>query len=123
MIGFEYEGSVNYISRIDDFQEYMKPEVYEAMREAFENGCDGVGGFRKKYEEIKSDYDDLEYECESLKDEIDGAEDRLAECEEERDNLDEKYKSLKHQIEKLINDIYMEYIKPDDIVPALEKMI
>lgn len=34
-----------------------------------------------------------------------------------------KYKSLKHQIEKLINDIYMEYIKPDDIVPALEKMI
>lgn len=38
----------------------MKPEVYEAMREAFENGCDGVGGFRKKYEEIKSDYDDLE---------------------------------------------------------------
>lgn len=55
MIGFEYEGSVNYISRIDDFQEYMKPEVYEAMREAFENGCDGVGGFRKKYEEIKTD--------------------------------------------------------------------
>ena len=65
----------------------------------------------------------FEYECESLKDEIDGAEDRLAECEEERDHFDEKYKSLKHQIEKLINDIYMEYIKPDDIVPALEKMI
>ena len=72
---------------------------------------------------VVSDYDDLEYECESLKDEIDGAEDRLAECEEERDNLDGKYKSLIHQIEKLINDIYMEYIKPDDIVPALEKMI
>lgn len=50
MIGFEYKGQVAYITRMDDFRDYMEPEVYEAVRKAFENGCDG--GLRQKYEEL-----------------------------------------------------------------------
>lgn len=46
MIGFEYKGQVAYITRMDDFRDYMEPEVYEAVRKAFENGCDG--GLRQK---------------------------------------------------------------------------
>ena len=44
MIGFEYKGQVAYITRMDDFRDYMEPEVYEAVRKAFENGCDAEQG-------------------------------------------------------------------------------
>lgn len=47
MIGFEYKGQVAYITRMDDFRDYMEPEVYEAVRKAFENGFDG--GIRQEY--------------------------------------------------------------------------
>ena len=68
MIGFEYKGQVSYITRMDDFRDYMEPEVYEAVRKAFENGCDG--GLRQKYEELQAEYDELQTEYDILEDEM-----------------------------------------------------
>ena len=130
MIGFEYQGQVNYINRIEDFQDFMEPTVYEAVKEAFEKGCDSAGGLREKYEDLESDYEDLESDYEIVKDELDDVEDRLDDCEdrlndceEERDLLNDKYNTLKSQIKKLINDVYLEYAKLEEVIPALEKMV
>lgn len=65
MIGFEYKGQVAYITRVDDFRDYMEPEVYEAVRKAFENGFDG--GLRQEYEELQAEYDELQTAYDILK--------------------------------------------------------
>ena len=67
MIGFEYKGQVEYITRIEDFRDFMNPAVYEAMVKAFENGCDG--GLRQEYEELQSEYEELQSDYELLEDE------------------------------------------------------
>lgn len=85
MIGFEYKGQVAYITRIDDFRDYMEPEVYEAVRKAFENGCDG--GLRQKYEELQAEYDELQTEYDILEDEmgdIDAVQAEREKCEQVR---------------------------------------
>nr|DAL68945.1 MAG TPA: hypothetical protein [Caudoviricetes sp.] len=111
MIGFEYKGQVAYITRMDDFRDYMEPEVYEAVRKAFENGFDG--GIRQEYEEL------LEDEV----GDIDAVQAEREECEEERDALQEKVDTLTHHIEELINQYYQRYIKTEEIIPELEKLI
>lgn len=124
MIGFEYKGQVAYITRMDDFRDYMEPEVYEAVRKAFENGCDG--GLRQEYEDLRSAYDELQSDYDLLEDEaddIDTVRDELEDCEEERDTLQEKINTLTHRIEELINQYYQRYIKAEEIIPELEKMI
>lgn len=125
MIGFEYEGQVNYITRIEDFRDFMDESVYEAMVKAFENGFGGDGllqkyeELKKYYEELKSDYEILE--CEA--DDIDSIRDELEDCEKERDELQEKFDTLTHCINVLINQYYQKYINQEDIIPQLEKMI
>lgn len=124
MIGFEYKGQVAYITRIDDFRDYMEPEVYEAVRKAFEDGCDG--GLRQEYEELKSEYEELQSDYSILEDEaddIDGVRDELDECEEQRDLMQEKYDTLTQCIKDLIEQYYQRYIKQEDIIPELEKMM
>lgn len=124
MIGFEYKGQVAYITRIDDFRDYMEPEVYEAVRKAFENGCDG--GLRQEYEELQAEYDELQTEYSILEDEADTVDcirDELSECEEQRDSIQEKYDALTQCIESLIEQYYQRYITQEDIIPELEKMI
>lgn len=124
MIGFEYKGQVAYITRIDDFRDYMEPEVYEAVRKAFEDGCDG--GLRQEYEELKSEYEELQSDYSILEDEaddIDGVRDELDECEEQRDSIQEKYDTLTQCIKDLIEQYYQQYIKQEDIIPELEKMM
>lgn len=124
MIGFKYKGQVAYITRIDDFRDYMAPGVYEAVQKAFENGCDG--GLRQKYEELQVEYDELQTEYDILEDEmgdIDAIQAEREKCEEERDALQEKVDTLTHHIENLINQYYQRYIKPEDIIPELEKML
>ncbi len=124
MIGFEYKGQVAYITRIDDFRDYMEPEVYEAVRKAFEDGCDG--GLRQEYEELKSEYEELQSDYSILEDEaddIDGVRDELDECEEQRDLIQEKYDTLTQCIKDLIEQYYQRYIKKEDIIPELEKMM
>lgn len=124
MIGFEYKGQVAYITRIDDFRDYMEPEVYEAVRKAFEDGCDG--GLRQEYEELKSEYEELQSDYSILEDEaddIDGVRDELDECEEQRDLIQEKYDTLTQCIKDLIEQYYQRYIKQEDIIPELEKMM
>ena len=119
MIGFEYKGQVAYITRMDDFRDYMEPEVYEAVRKAFENGCDG--GLRQEYEELQAEteYDILEDEVED----IDAVQAEREKCEEERDALQEKVDTLTHHIKELINQYYQRYIKTEEIIPELEKLI
>ena len=88
MIGFEYKGQVAYITRVDDFRDYMEPEVYEAVRKAFENGFDG--GLRQEYEELQAEYDELQTAYDILEDEvgdIDAVQAEREKCEEERDAL------------------------------------
>lgn len=124
MIGFEYKGQVAYITRIDDFRDYMEPEVYEAVRKAFENGCDG--GLRQEYEELQAEYDELQTVYSILEDEADTVDcirDELSECEEQRDSIQEKYDALTQCIESLIEQYYQRYITQEDIIPELEKMI
>ena len=124
MIGFEYKGQVAYITRIDDFRDYMAPGVYEAVQKAFENGCNG--GLRQEYEDLQSAYDELQSEYDFLEDEagdIDAVRDELEDCEEERDALQEKVDTLTHHIKDLINQYYQQYIKLEDIIPELEKML
>ena len=117
MIGFEYKGQVAYITRMDDFRDYMEPEVYEAVRKAFENGCDG--GLRQEYDELQTEYDILEDEV----GDIDAVQAEREKCEEERDALQEKVDTLTHHIEELINQYYQRYIKTEEIIPKLEKLI
>lgn len=131
MIGFEYKGQVAYITRIDDFRDYMEPEVYEAVRKAFENGCDG--GLRQEYEELQAEYEELQAEYDELQtdysiledeaDTVDCIRDELSECEEQRDSIQEKYDALTQCIESLIEQYYQRYITQEDIIPELEKMI
>lgn len=124
MIGFEYKGQVAYITRIDDFRDYMEPEVYEAVRKAFENGCDG--GLRQEYEELQAEYDELQTDYSILEDEADTVDcirDELSECEEQRDLIQEKYDTLTQCIKDLIEQYYQRYIKQEDIIPELEKMM
>lgn len=117
MIGFEYKGQVAYITRMDDFRDYMEPEVYEAVRKAFENGCDG--GLRQEYDELQTEYDILEDEV----GDIDAVQAEREKCEEERDALQEKVDTLTHHIKELINQYYQRYIKTEEIIPELEKLI
>ena len=119
MIGFLYKGQVNYINRIEDFRDFVEPSLYEAMLQAFENGCGNDDGIQKKYEELESDYEELESQYSSLEDEVD----RLEELAEERDSAKEKYDTLVHCIEVLIAQYYQRYIKQDDLIPNLEKMV
>ena len=42
----------------------MEPEVYEAVRKAFENGCDG--GLRQKYKELLEEYENLQSDYSQL---------------------------------------------------------
>lgn len=124
MIGFEYKGQVAYITRVDDLRDYMEPEVYEAVRKAFENGFDG--GLRQEYEELQAEYDELQTAYDILEDEvgdIDAVQAEREECEEERDALQEKVDTLTHHIEELINQYYQRYIKTEEIIPKLEKLI
>ena len=124
MIGFEYKGQVAYITRMDDFRDYMEPEVYEAVRKAFENGCDGR--LRQEYEELQAEYDELQTEYDILEDEvgdIDAVQAEREKCEEERDALQEKVDTLTHHIKELINQYYQRYIKTEEIIPELEKLI
>ena len=48
---------------------------------------------------------------------------RLEELAEERDSAKEKYDTLVHCIEVLIAQYYQRYIKQDDLIPTLEKML
>lgn len=125
MIGFEYEGQVNYITRIEDFREFMNLSVYEAMIEAFKNGC-GNDGILQKYEELKQDYDELQSDYGILEDEADDLDyvrEELDKCEKEKDELQERYNTLTHCIEVLINQYYQQYIKQEDVIYELERLI
>lgn len=124
MIGFEYKGQVAYITRIDDFRDYMDPEVYEAVRKTFEDGCNG--GLRQEYEELKSAYEELQSDYSILEDEagdIDDVQDELDKCEEQRDSIQEKYDTFKRRIKDIVEQYYQRYIKQEDIIPELEKMM
>lgn len=58
-------------------------QKYEAVRKAFENGCDG--GLWQKYEELQAEYDELQTDYDILEDEvgdIDAVQAELEKCEE-----------------------------------------
>jgi predicted nuclease with TOPRIM domain len=124
MIGFEYKGQAAYVTRLDDFREYMEPEIYEAVQKAFENGFDGR--LRQEYEELQEDYKDLQREYDQLECEvgdIEEVQEELDECEEERDALQEKYDTITNRIKALVNQYYQRYIEPEDIIPELERVM
>lgn len=69
MIGFIYEGQANYITKIEDFREFMQPEVYDAMISAFNVGI--IDNYCEKYEELRDEYNDLQEDYDSLQNEKD----------------------------------------------------
>lgn len=116
MIGLVYKGQVNYITRLEDFADFMELEVYEAVKKVIE---DYGEKYREKYEELKKDYDFLQEEY----DELDDLSDELAECQEQLDDAEQKYELLHHSIKVLIGQFYQRYIQQDDIIPTLEKLV
>ena len=68
---------------------------------------------------LQTAYDILEDEV----GDIDAVQAEREECEEERDALQEKVDTLTHHIEELINQYYQRYIKTEEIIPKLEKLI
>lgn len=116
MIGLVYKGQVNYITRLEDFADFMEPEVYEAVKNVIESY---VENYREKYEELKKDYDFLQEEYDGLED----LSDELAECQEQLDDAEQKYELLQHSIKVLIGQFYQRYIQQEDIIPTLEKLV
>lgn len=124
MIGFEYKGQAAYVTRLDDFREYMEPEIYEAVQKVFENGFDGR--LRQEYGELQEDYKDLQREYDQLECEVGDIEEiqeELEECEEERDALQEKYDTITHRIKSLVNQYYQRYIELEDVISELERVM
>ena len=124
MIGFVYNGQVEYITRIEDFRDYMDSAVYDALVKALE--CGITGGIYNAYEELKFDYDrllseyeDLEMQCDYLSDEAESADECRKECKE----MEQKYELLHHSVEVLVNQLYLGYVPQEDIIPTLEKLI
>lgn len=125
MIGLVYNGQVNYITRIDDFQEFMDAAVFEAVKTALTDGVDSEG-YRAKYENLQSEYENLQIEYDELEDDYDHLEDvsdELKECEETLDGLRKKFSAAMNDIQDLINDSYQGYVKPEDIVTKLEALV
>ena len=118
MIGLEYQGQVHYITRMEDFRDFMEPSVYEALAKALD-GCLLQESYKEKYEDLLTDYEILESEY----DDLDYLKDELADCEEKLDDIKEKYKTFKHAIEVLIGQYHQRYIEQEDIIPTLEKLI
>lgn len=54
---------------------------------------------------------------------IDAVQAEREKCEEERNALQEKVDTLTHHIKELINQYYQRYIKTEEIIPELEKLI
>ena len=117
MIGLVYKGQVNYITRLEDFADFMEPEVYEAMIRALDEGL--IENYREKYEELKKDYETLQEEYDELED----LSDELTECQEQLDDAEQKYELLQQSIKVLIGQFYQRYIEQEDIIPTLEKLV
>ena len=118
MIGFIYDGQVNYITRIEDFREFMQPAVYDAMISAFNAGI--IDNYREKYEELRDEYNDLQEDYVSLQNEKD---EETCFLEQQVDELTDKVEALLKNIKKLVDELYQGYLKPEDLVYELEKLI
>ena len=116
MIGLVYKVQVNYITRLEEFADFMEPEVYEAVKNVIESY---VENYREKYEELKKDYDFLQEEY----DELDDLSGELTECQEQLEDAEQKYELLQHSIKVLIGQFYQRYIQQEDIIPILEKLV
>ena len=114
MIGLIYKGQVNYITRLEDFADFMELEVYEAMMQALGEGL--FDNYREKYEKLLEDYD-------SLQEDYDGIYCELEECEQELEETEQKYELLQHSIKVLIGQFYQRYIEQEDIIPTLENLV
>lgn len=124
MIGFVYNGKVEYITRIEDFREYMDSAVYEALIKALDSGI--TSEHDADYKELKQDYDNLLAEYEELEDECDRLRDEVEEnedCQEELEELEKKHESLRHSIKRLVNELYQGYVPQEEVIPTLEKLI
>ena len=118
MIGFIYDGQANYITQIEDFREFMEPQVYDAMISAFNAGI--IDNYRDKYEELRDEYNDLQEDYDSLQNEKD---EEVCFLEQQVDELSEKNETLLKSIKKLVDEQYQGYLKPEDVVYELEKLI
>lgn len=118
MIGLEYQGQVNYITKIEDFRDFMEPSVYEALVKALDGGL-WQDNYKEMYEDLKGEYESLEEDYFLLEHDRDDLQDDVDELE----TVKEKYGTFKRAIEVLIGQYYQRYIKQDDIIPTLEKLI
>lgn len=118
MIGLEYQGQVNYITKMEDFRDFTEPSVYEALVKALDGGLlqdnykEMYEDLKEEYESLEDDYSSLEYDRDDLQNDVDRLE-----------IVKEKYNAFKHAIEVLIGQYYQKYIEQEDIIPTLEKLI
>ena len=118
MIGLEYQGQVHYITKMEDFRDFMEPSVYEALVKALDGGL-WQDNYEEMYKDLLSEYESLERDYEDLED----ARDELEDCETQLVDMEQKYDTFKHAIEVLIGQYYQKYIKQEDIIPTMEKLI
>lgn len=121
MIGCEYNGQISYITKLEDFRDLMEPTVYEALTKALESGL--VWNLKEEYEELKSEYKTLEDENSSLESQCDEFESQNDSLTEENEELEKKYEAKIESIKEVISDLYNGYVKPDDVIPELEKLV
>ena len=121
MIGFIYKGKAEYISRIEDFRDYMEPAVYEALLRALDSGI--TSAHDADYKELKQDYDNLLAEYDELESEYDSLCDEVEENEEKADEMEQKYELLHNSIKVFISQLYWGYVPQEDIIPTLEKLV
>ena len=124
MIGFVYGGKVEYVTRIEDFRDYMDTAVYDALIRALDSGI--TSDADADYKSLKYDYDNLLREYEDLESEYDElcyeAEEN-EECQKKLEEMKQKYELFHHSIEVLINQLYLGYIDQGDIIPTLERLV
>lgn len=124
MIGFVYNGKAEYITRIEDFRDYMDSAVYEALIRALDSGITSERDadyqeLKQDYDNLLEEYDDLESECDNLRDEVEENE----ECRSKLEEMKQKYESFHHSIKVLINELYLGYVQQEDIISTLEKLV
>lgn len=96
----------------------MEPWVYDAMISAFNAGI--IDNYRDKYEELREEHIELQEDYDSLQNEKD---EETSFLEEQVDKLTDKAEALLKNIKKLVDEQYQGYLKPEDVVYELEKLI
>lgn len=121
MIGFLHNGQVCYAFNIEDFREHVDEEVFEGLKELFEQ----QKADKQKYERLEQYYDSACNALESAKTALEEMKNLECFCETLRDDKDRLQFIMydtDREIKNLINHIYDDKLSPQAIILKLEEI-